>query len=214
MLEPMTAAAYADSIMLQIYDYYNTSFSTNDFMNLEETRSTYTEKSYSFEQNGIPYTVIVITATDLTQYTQSLGNYSDTMVEMIVPYVYIYCAPFSEIDSGRGNFDLFLSNTRVSDEFNLVKQKMSLALENAITSGTTANIDDQEISEILGTGDGTYSSEEFCDYILSQNSYTTSDGKEVKIPNSYDYVYEGENGNIYASNSTDQPAGSTRLYSN
>ena len=195
------------------FEYYNTSFSTNDFVNLVGTRSTYTEKSYSFEQNGIPYTVIVVTATDLTQYTQSLGNYSDTMVEMIVPYVYIYCAPSSEIDSGRGNFDLFLSNTRVSDEFNIVKQKMSLALENAITSGTTANIDDQEISEILGTGDGTYSSEEFCDYILSQNSYTTSDGKTVKIPNSYDYVYEGENGNIYASNSTDQPAGSTRLYS-
>ncbi|MDD7077173.1 MAG: hypothetical protein PUI42_03450, partial [Lachnospiraceae bacterium] len=66
----------------------------------------------------------------------------------------------------------------------------------------------------LGTGDGTYDSEEFCDYILSQNSYTTSDGKVIKVPNSYDYVYEGENGNIYVSNSTDQPAGSTRLYAN
>lgn len=96
----------------------------------------------------------------------------------------------------------------------IATQKLSLALENAITSGTSPSIDQDEISDILGTGDGTYDTEEFCDYILSQNSYTTSDGKVVKVPNSYDYVYEGEDGNIYVSNSTDQPAGSTRLYAN
>ena len=242
MLEPMTASAYADRIVqlvynnvgeiycvnikeatdeeqayLQdraqtIYDYYNSSFSTTGFMSIEGTLSTYIEKEYAFMQNGQEYTVIVITATDLVQYTQSVSGLSDTLVQMAVPYVYVYASPSEETAAGRANFDLFVLNTRVSDEFVLATEKVSLELQKAITSGTNPSIDNDEISDILGTGDGTYDTEEFCDYILSQNSYTTSDGKVIKVPNSYDYVYEGENGNIYASNSADQPAGSTRLY--
>ena len=242
MLEPMTASAYADRIVqlvynnvgdircvdikettdeeqayLQdraqtLYDYYDSSFSSTGFMSMNGAMSTYIEKEYAFEYNGQEYTVIVITATDLVQYTQSMGGFSDTLVQMTVPYVYLYASPSEETDAGRQNFDLFMSNTRVSDEFLIATQKISLELENAITSGTSPSIDNDEIADILGTGNGTYDKEEFCDYILSQNSYTTSDGKVVKIPNSYDYVYEGENGNIYATNSTDQPAGSTRLY--
>ena len=34
----------------------------------------------------------------------------------------------------------------------------------------------------------------------------------IKLPNIYDYVYEGDDGKIYAGNTADQPAGSTRLY--
>ena len=242
MLEPMTASAYADWIVQKVYqnvgdiycvntkeatdeeqtylqdraqtlyDYYDLSFSTTDFVSINGTMSTYIEKEYAFQYNGEEYTVIVITATDLVQYTQSMGSFSDTLVQMTVPYVYVYASPSEETAAGRGNFDLFMSNTRVSDEFVLTNQKVSLELQNAITSGTSPSIDNDEISEILGTGNGTYDTEEFCDYILSQNSYTTSDGKVIKVPNSYDYVYEGENGNIYVSNSNDQPAGSTRLY--
>ena len=244
MLEPMTASAYADRVVQMIYnnvdeiycvntkevtdeeqaylqdraqtiyDYYNSSFSTTGFMSIEGTLSTYIEKEYAFMQNGQEYTVIVITATDLVQYTQSVSGLSDTLVQMAVPYVYVYASPSEETAAGRANFDLFVSNTRVSDEFVLATEKVSLELQKAITSGTNPSIDNDEISDILGTGDGTYDTEEFCDYILSQNSYTTSDGKVIKVPNSYDYVYEGENGNIYASNSADQPAGSTRLYAN
>ena len=244
MLEPMTASAYADRVVQMIYnnvdeiycvnikeatdeeqaylqdraqtiyDYYNSSFSTTGFMSIEGTLSTYIEKEYAFMQNGQEYTVIVITATDLVQYTQSVSGLSDTLVQMAVPYVYVYASPSEETAAGRANFDLFVLNTRVSDEFVLATEKVSLELQKAITSGTNPSIDNDEISDILGTGDGTYDTEEFCDYILSQNSYTTSDGKVIKVPNSYDYVYEGENGNIYASNSADQPAGSTRLYAN
>ena len=206
--------AYLQDRAQTIYDYYDSSFSTTDFISLDGTVSTYIEKEYAFEYNGEEYTVIVITATDLVQYTHNMGGFTDTMVQMTVPYVYVYAAPSDEIDAGRANFDLFMSNTRVSDEFLILTQKVSMELENAITSGTNPSIDNDEIADILGTGDGTYDSEEFCDYILSQNSYTTSDGKVIKVPNSYDYVYEGENGNIYVSNSTDQPAGSTRLYAN
>ena len=242
MLTPMTASAYADWIVQNLYqnageircvdekelsdaelaslqeraqmnyDYYNTSFASAAFMNMEGALSTYTQKEYALQQDGRDYTVIVVTATDLVQYTQATDFYSDTQVQMTVPYVYLYEAPSDEVDAGRGNFDLFVSNTRVSDEFVLATQKMSLALTQAITSGTGPDIDDDEIAEILGTDNGTYDTEEFCDYILSQDAYTTSDGTVIKVPNSYDYVYEGDNGNIYVSNSADEPAGSTRLY--
>ena len=206
--------AYLQDRAQNIYDYYDSSFSTTDFISLDGTASTYIEKEYAFEYNGEAYSVIVITATDLVQYTQTMAGFTDTLVQMTVPYVYVYAAPSDEIDAGRANFDLFMSNTRVSDEFLILTQKVSMELEKAITSGTSPSIDNDEIADVLGTGDGTYDSEEFCDYILSQNSYTTSEGKVIKVPNSYDYVYEGENGNIYVSNSTDQPAGSTRLYAN
>ena len=244
MLEPMTASAYADWIVQKIYpgageircvnikeateqeqaylqdraqtvyDYYESSFASTGFVSMDGAMSTYIEKEYAFEQNGQEYTTIVITATDLVQYTQSMGGFSDTQVQMAVPYVYVYTSPSEKTAAGRADFDLFMSNTRVSDEFVIATKKVSLELEKAITSGTNPSIDQDEISGILGTGDGTYDTEEFCDYILSQNSYTTSDGKVVKVPSAYDYVYEGENGNIYVSDSTDQPAGSTRLYAN
>ena len=62
--------------------------------------------------------------------------------------------------------------------------------------------------------DTSYSDERFTDYIFSQNDYTLSNGDHVKIPTSYDYVYADDNGNVYVTNSTDQPAGTTQLYPN
>ena len=60
-----------------------------------------------------------------------------------------------------------------------------------------------------------YMADQFSDYILGQNDYTLSNGDHVKVPNSYDYVYEGTDGNVYVSGSSfDQPAGSTQLYPN
>ena len=147
MLEPMTASAYADWIVQKVYqnvgdiycvntkeatdeeqtylqdraqtlyDYYDLSFSTTDFVSINGTMSTYIEKEYAFQYNGEEYTVIVIKATDLVQYTQSMGSFSDTLVQMTVPYVYVYASPSEETVEGRGKFDLFMSNTRVSDEF-------------------------------------------------------------------------------------------------
>ena len=62
---------------------------------------------------------------------------------------------------------------------------------------------------------GTYSSDQFSDYIFDQNDYTLSDGSSVQISTSYDYVYEGDNGVVYYSNSAfTQPGGSTQLYPN
>lgn len=241
MMEPLTASAYADCIMLSmygdagditivsekelsasdeaylqeraqgIYATFAASIVAGSGISLEGAVSTYTERKYSFSQDGQAYVSIVVTATDLVQYSQSMGTFMDTLVQMTIPYMYIYTAPADRIDAGRANFELFRTNTRITDEFAVAMGKMSLALQQAITSGTNPDIRDEEIADILGTGDGSFDTEGFCDYILSQETYTTSDGKEIKVPNSYDYVYEGDNGNIYVSDSADSPAGSTQL---
>ena len=68
--------------------------------------------------------------------------------------------------------------------------------------------------EETASGDD-YDEERFSDYIFDQNDYTLSDGRHVKVSTAYDYVFEGDNGNVYYSNSlSDQPGGSTQLYPN
>ena len=47
---------------------------------------------------------------------------------------------------------------------------------------------------------------------MSQKAYETSAVSTIKHPNIYDSVNEGDTGKIYAGNTADQPAGSTRLY--
>ena len=60
-----------------------------------------------------------------------------------------------------------------------------------------------------------YDDERVTDYIFDQNDYTLEDGSHVKVSTGYSYVWEGDNGNVYASNSLfDQPGGSTQLYPN
>ena len=49
--------------------------------------------------------------------------------------------------------------------------------------------------------DETYDDERFTDYIFDQNDYTLSDGSHVKVSTAYDYVYEGDNGVVYFSDS-------------
>lgn len=62
---------------------------------------------------------------------------------------------------------------------------------------------------------GSYSSDRFSDYMFDQNDYTLSDGSSVKVPTSYNYVWEGSNGTVYYGNSlSDAPGGATQLYAN
>ena len=60
-----------------------------------------------------------------------------------------------------------------------------------------------------------YDDERFTDYLFDQNDYTLSDGSHVKVPTDYDYVYEGDGGVVYYSDSAfSQPGGTTQLYPN
>ena len=70
------------------------------------------------------------------------------------------------------------------------------------------------VSDVTKREEFSYQENWLTDYIYSQNDYTLPDGEHVKIPTSYDYVYADDLGNVYVSNGTDQPAGTTQLYPN
>ena len=111
-------------------------------------------------------------------------------------------------------FELFAANTSVSDEFTVAVTNISTNLISQISLGGSVSYSsvETELQQELQSSDDSYQIERFTDYILSQETYTTSEGKEIKVPNNYDYVYEGDDGNIYVSDSAfDEPAGATRL---
>lgn len=240
MLTPMYASGYADFIISslvtntditieaeeevtaeqeeelnrlaqQVYDYNS---DDNGLVNLDGVACTASDRTYSFQLEGIDYRAKVVTMTCINQFTSKPGaGFSDTYYTWSAPYTYVYMTPTDAFENGLDSFDLFLLNTKVSDGFSIAVNNLSTQLIAQITNGTQSaqSPDDYFKSEMAKQPD-TYDAESFCDYILSQNAYETSDGSTIKLPNIYDYVYEGDDGKIYAGNTADQPAGSTRLY--
>ena len=240
MLTPMYASGYADFIISslvtntditieaeeevtaeqeeelnrlaqQVYDYNS---DDNGLVNLDGVACTASDRTYSFQLEGIDYRAKVVTMTCINQFTSKPGaGFSDTYYTWSAPYTYVYMTPTDAFEKGLDSFDLFLLNTKVSDGFSIAVNNLSTQLIAQITNGTqsTQTPGDYFKSEMEKQPD-TYDTESFCDYILSQNAYETSDGSTIKLPNIYDYVYEGDDGKIYAGNTADQPAGSTRLY--
>lgn len=240
MLTPMYASGYADFIISslvtntditieaeeevtaeqeeelnrlaqQVYDYNS---DDNGLVNLDGVACTASDRTYSFQLEGIDYRAKVVTMTCINQFTSKPGaGFSDTYYTWSAPYTYVYMTPTDAFEKGLDSFDLFLLNTKVSDGFSIAVNNLSTQLIAQITNGTQSaqSPDDYFKSEMEKQPD-TYDTENFCDYILSQNAYETSDGSTIKLPNIYDYVYEGDDGKIYAGNTVDQPAGSTRLY--
>ena len=128
--------------------------------------------------------------------------------------------PEEEYEANKEIYEQFVTNTTVSDQFidALGKVQYQLTQERLQQSGGSMSAitgDCQSsMSSSMGS-DSSYMADQFSDYILGQNDYTLSNGDHVKVPNSYDYVYEGTDGNVYVSGSSfDQPAGSTQLYPN
>ena len=177
--------------------------------------TTYADEIYEYTYEGIPYSARLITSTNQLVFGNSDLASVSGYFEWYVPYAYFYSAPSDEFYEHMDEFDLFTSNTRATDEFRMLTTMQAQDLLSIISLGRPAYADlDGEALDILGYDYGTYDTEQFCDYILDQNDYTASDGRSFKVPTSFDYVYEGDDGTIYTTNSTDQPAGSVRLYPN
>lgn len=240
MLTPMYASGYADFIISslvtntditieaeeevtaeqeeelnrlaqQVYDYNS---DDNGLVNLDGVACTASDRTYSFQLEGIDYRAKVVTMTCINQFTSKPGaGFSDTYYTWSAPYTYVYMTPTDAFEKGLDSFDLFLLNTKVSDGFSIAVNNLSTQLIAQISNGTqSAQTPGDYFKSEMEKHPDTYDTESFCDYILSQNAYETSDGSTIKLPNIYDYVYEGDDGKIYAGNTADQPAGSTRLY--
>lgn len=198
----------------QCYDEQQTAVQSGGLVAIDGVACTASDRTYSFMLDGIDYRAKVVTMTKIIQFsmTQAAG-YSDTYYVWNAPYTYIYMTPTAAFEKGLDDFNLFMLNTKVSDGFIIASSNLSTQLIAQISNGTqSAQTPGDYFKSEMEKHPDTYDTESFCDYILSQNAYETSDGSTIKLPNIYDYVYEGDDGKIYAGNTADQPAGSTRLY--
>ncbi len=143
---------------------------------------------------------------------------TSTAVLWDVPYVYTMLCPAHLWDEQGAAFKVFAENTTVSDQFLIANQKLSQDLWDIITGRKrTDNLDaySQKVMRDATSEGSDYDDERFTDYIFDQNDYTLSDGSHVKVPTSYDYVAEGDNGNVYYSDSLDAiPQWATQLTPN
>lgn len=198
----------------QSYDEQQTAVQSGGLVTIDGVACTASDRTYSFILDGIDYRAKVVTMTKIIQFsmTQAAG-YSDTYYVWNAPYTYIYMTPTAAFEKGLDDFNLFMLNTKVSDGFIIASSNLSTQLIAQISNGTqSAQTPGDYFKSEMEKQPDTYDTESFCDYILSQNAYETADGSTIKLPNIYDYVYEGDDGKIYAGNTADQPAGSTRLY--
>ena len=182
-------------------------------------------RTYSLEISGIPYLLTVSAATQGLQMSSSvdatyfMGNFHSSYIIWDALYSFFLLTPESYYEEDYVDFEQFALNTTISDEMIAAMQKLSQQIVQAMTqrsSESMAAVSDycqSSISSYVGN-EASYSEEAFSDYILDQNDYTLPDGDHVKVSTSFDYVYSDDYGNIYVSNSTQEPAGTTRLYPN
>ena len=158
---------------------------------------------FTCELNGEAYFVVVGTVIRAIQMSmtmpQLLGTLNETQVIWSPLCTYMLASPVSEFETVFPAFEAFMKNTTISDQFYRANQKLADELRNIVVQSRGGFID--TILKDYTSGNDTYDEEQFTDYIFDQNDYTLSDGTHVKIPTSYDYVYEGDNGVVYFSDS-------------
>lgn len=181
------------------------------------------QRVYTYEIDGVPWAMCVL--------AEVRGYEIEAMKKEVtrqwdVPAAYMMLCPLSNYQRVHDEiFIPFVENTAVSDQFIQLQDDLtfkirdkaikamnmavarSMAYAAAMDAWRTASVNSYLRSS-------NYSSvSRFTDYIFDQNTYTTSDGYEVSISTSYDYVWDGGNGTVYYSNSAfDMPYGAVQLY--
>lgn len=179
------------------------------------------ESGFSFESEGQAFYMIVATMIEAVQQTMSmptiLGELKETDIIWTPLYTYVLVAPEDADPDIVNAFHLFMENTTASDQFIHANLKLANELTQIITNGRieAGAAYSQQILESETQKGETYADERFTDYLFDQNDYTLSDGSHVKISTEYSYVYEGDNGTVYYSNSAFAPSnGGTQLTPN
>lgn len=184
-------------------------------MNVDGVAVTAEICGFSCEMNGEEYDVVVGTIIRAVQMTMNLqqlqGMLSETEVLWSPLCTYVLSCPNSELGNIYPAFEAFMKNTTVSDQFIAANEKLANELRNIVVEGRGGYA--QSVLRDETSGRDTYDDERFTDYIFDQNDYTLSDGTHVKIPVSYDYVYEGDNHTVYFSDSA-FPEPGTQLFPN
>lgn len=198
-------------------------FAVSGFL-LEGTYAGLAEQSYRVVLDEVPYRMTVLCTTDGIQFgtTQEMlyvGTVRSAFISWEAPFAFFMLTPESEYEEHAAAFEQFIWNTELTDQFVEAFQKaqdqiVKQILQNGSTSmSTVQDYCESSVSDAMGSG-ATYDAEQFSDYILSQNDYTMPDGEHVKVSNTFDYVYADDLGNLYVSNTQEQPAGTTQLHPN
>ena len=196
-------------------------------MTLDWSEMTAAQRLYSVQLDGVECAICVLCEVKAYQITTAGYGFSDTSIYWDIPGYYIMVCPMSDYEENHDNiFQVFIDNTKVNDEFvdfneAIAREISSDVINNwnmqcAASSAYAAAMTAMTFASVESNMNyGTYSSDQFSDYIFDQNDYTLSDGSSVQISTSYDYVYEGDNGVVYYSNSAfAEPGGATQLYPN
>ena len=180
------------------------------------------QREYRVSLNGYPFKFIILSVTEGTQLSYSeefaynMGTVNQTMIAWDSPGCYFMLTPEEECEANKDIFNQFGSNTIVSDQFtkalaNVRNQIIQAGSQNYSSMSDITGECQSSMSSSMGSEDTYTTTDQFSDYIFDQNDYTLSNGDHIKVPSSYDYVYEGTDGNVYVSDSSfDQPG---RLYS-
>ena len=207
-------AAYDTEIKNQVATLANSGLQIGEVVSTDVTGAA---KTYS---DGADQITVRSASNGFELYAEGYGFYTDT-IWWDIPQVYMIRTPAADHDAYREVFDVFCAGTRVSQEYEQMREQHSQQLQNMIMQARNNGYQysySQSDSDYDSLGDSTvdkgdtYSAfDAWDDVIRDQTDYTTGDGSHVKIPNSYDHVFEGDDGTIYAGNALDGPAGSTEL---
>ena len=212
--------------LYQMADQQLSQLNTGLAYNVDGTYYGVIQRTYSVNLNGYPFKLDVMSAVEGMQvtfsgeYAYNMGNVKNSFISWDSPFVFFMLTQEGEYDANQEMFEQFVMNTTISDQFADALGKVQSQLTQARLQQSNGSMEaltsdcQSSVSSSAGS-DSSYMAEQFTDYIYSQNDYTLSNGDHVKVPTSYDYVYEGDDGNVYVSESSfDQPAGSTQLYPN
>lgn len=111
--------------------------------------------------------------------------------------VCLMLTPAADYEAAMGEYELFVRNTSASDGFtNACKQRSNQIRESVVNSRSFAAGETACRTGVQGLTESEfdYSQERFSEYLFFQDDSTVADGRRVKTPNRYDYVYGGRNG--------------------
>ena len=175
---------------------------------------------YTFDYNGVPSIICIICGAEGIQTTTTVeGVYVDEVMSYItwdVPFTYSMICTQENFMNDYMVFEEFVENTSASDQFKAANERLGKELWDIVT-GRTLDTGNTYSESVLReeTASGDDYEDKFTDYLFDQNDYTLSDGSHVKVSTTYDYVYQGTDGNVYYSDSAfAEPGGATRLYPN
>ncbi len=129
---------------------------------------------------------------------ETLNGYFDTYI-WLVPFAAVFTAADEEAYSNYFKaFDNVVSNTAFTNEFNYVVQRNARYLNEMMSNYLLEQVYTPSSGDI-SSWDREYSGgyndkyiNAWCDVIKEQDTYATADGNSIKVPTSYDTVYQNK----------------------